>query len=93
MRVAFERVGSANVESEPPGVDQHFDQGGDVADAEIVALTRDRMDAVRGVAHKHQPPVDVALGVNQAEGMRPARAGRFDSAEEIAEAPRELSLE
>ena len=92
-RVALERVGGADVEAEPLGVDQHLDQGGDVAHAEIVALARDRMDAVRGVAHQHQARVDVALGMDQPERKPPARAGRLDVAEIVAEAARELGLE
>ena len=74
-------------------VDQHLDQGRDVAHAEIVALARDGMDAVRGVAHQHQARVDVALGMDQPERIPPARAGRLDVAEIVAEAARELGLE
>ena len=92
-RIAFERVGRADIESKPLGIDQHLSQRGDVANAEIVALARDRMDAMRGVPHQHQPPVHVTIGMHEAEWIRPARSHRLDGAQEIAEAPRELRLE
>ena len=93
LRIALERIAAADVEAEPLAVDQDLDQGRDVAHAEIVALARDGMDAVRGIAHQHQARVDVALGMDQAERIPPARAGRFDVAEIVAEAAGELGLE
>ncbi len=66
LRVALQRVGAADIEAQPLAVDQHLDQGRDVAHTEIVALAGDGMDAVRGVAHQHQTRVDVALGMDQA---------------------------
>ena len=74
-------------------VDQHLDEGRDVAHAEIVALARDGMDAVGGIADQHQARVDVAVGMDEAERIPPARSGRLDVTEMIAEASGELGLE
>ena len=46
----------------------------DIAEAEIEALARDRMDAVRGIAHQRQPRVVIAVGVHGRERIAPASA-------------------
>src|SRR5262249_18878542 len=51
------------------------------------------MDAVRRVAHQHQPLVDVTFGVDEAEREPPARPDRLDLTQIVAEAPGELGFE
>ena len=77
--VAGEQLRVAEVEAEPGALDQHFGQGGGVAEAEVEPLAGDRMDAVRGIADQGEARVGDPRGMVEAERItetRPASATR-----------------
>src|ERR1700739_4297198 len=75
----------ADIEAETARVDQQLGERGDVAYAEVQALTGDRMDRVRRFADERQSRSDVGFCDHQREWVRPTRPDWLDSAKEIPE--------
>ena len=65
--VALEHVERADILAEPVGLDDDLGQGGGILEAEIEALSGDRVDAVRGVAGKRDARRDEGARQRQAE--------------------------
>ena len=82
--VAVEQLPVAEVEAEPGAFDQHLGQRGDVAEAEVEALARDRVDGMRRVADQRQAVGGDLRRVMEAERKGRARREHFDLAEEAA---------
>ena len=82
--VAREQLRVAEIEPEPLALDQHLDQRRDVAEADIDALPRDRMDAVRGVADQREPVRRDLRGMVEAERIARPRAERPELPQEPA---------
>ena len=80
------------IEPEPRRVGDGLRQRGDVAQSEIEALARDRMNDVRRVADQRHPLAGKTPRHRQPERKRAARADRLDLAELQAEAPLELDV-
>ena len=74
--VARQNGAAADIEPEPMRVDQDLGKRGGITDAEIQALSGDRMNDVRRITHEGKTLVDVAFGVHRRERIRPARPCR-----------------
>ena len=78
---AFENIGSARIEAEAGGVDDHFGERGDILQAHIEPLAGNRMNNVRGVADQCQALGDKRPRHVKPKGMNAARADRRNVAE------------
>ncbi len=79
--VALEHIFRPEIKTEPAGLGQHFDQGRDVPEAQIEALTRDGMDAMGRIANEGQAGRNETLGQLKAQGIGPAGPHRLDLAQ------------
>ena len=91
--IARQHVGRAQVEAEAPGLDQHLGQRGHVAQSQVEALAGDGVHGVGGLAHQGKAAVHVALGIEQREGIVPARPHHLERTQVVAETLRDLALE
>ncbi len=82
--IAGEKLRIAEIEAEAFALHQHLDQSRHVAEADIDALSGDRVDAVRRVADQSEPVGSDRRGVVEAERIARPRAERTELAEEAA---------
>src|ERR1700694_2096652 len=77
----------------PSRADDHFGEGGDILQAHIEPLSRDRVNHMRGVADQRQPFADERARDEIAERKRARSVERLDLAEMQAKALFELAVE
>ena len=90
--VAFEHVGLSEIHAEPRGIDDDFGQRGDILQAHVEPLPRDRVDDMGGVADQREALGDEGARDEIAERKRARLVERLDLAEMQAEALLELAV-
>ena len=68
--VAIQQLPIAKVEADARAFDQDLRKRGGIAEAEVQALARDRMDGMRGIADQREP-----LRRNLRRMVKPKRVG------------------
>src|SRR6478735_3978360 len=79
--VAVEHVGLPDIDTEPGRIDDYLGKRGDVLQAHIEPLPRDRVNHMGGVADQRQPLADKGAGDEIAERKRARFVERVDLAE------------
>src|SRR5271156_4396182 len=91
--VALEHIECADVEAEARRIEHDFRQRRHILEAEIEALTRDRMNAVRAVAGERKAVADIAPREMEFQRIGPAWAHDLCRTQMCPEPPRHLRIE